>query len=133
MVGEHLSRVPGRQPDHLYSYSFAQKHDWPEHYSTQGALLAYFQSCADELGLRPFIRFAEVRSAVYDDARAVWTLEVCTSDGTTEWLEANAVISAVGQLNRPLIPDIAGLDTFAGPFHHGPLGPRRRPAGTAGR
>ena len=106
-------------PNHLYSYSFAQKHDWPEHYSTQGELLAYFQSCADELGLRPFIRFGtEVRSAVYDDARAVWTLEVCTSDGATERLEANAVISAVGQLNRPLIPDIAGLDTFAGPLFH---------------
>jgi 4-hydroxyacetophenone monooxygenase len=106
-------------PNHLYSYSFAQKHDWPEHYSTQGELLAYFLGCADELGVRPFIRFGtEVRSAVYDEARAVWTLEVGTADGTTERFEVNAVISAVGQLNRPLIPDIAGLESFAGPNFH---------------
>ena len=106
-------------PNHLYSYSFAQKHDWPQHYSTQGELLAYFRGCADELDLRRFIRFGtEVRSAVYDDTGGRWTLEVRNPDGTIERLEADAVISAVGQLNRPLMPDIAGLDTFAGPCFH---------------
>src|SRR5207245_4724316 len=33
-------------------------------------------------------------------------------------VEANAVISAVGQLNRPLFPDIEGRDSFAGPSFH---------------
>ena len=33
-------------------------------------------------------------------------------DGTDETLRANAVISAVGQLNRPKLPDIAGRDSL---------------------
>src|SRR5207344_1430105 len=28
-------------PNHLYSYSFAQRHDWPYHFSTQDVLLEY--------------------------------------------------------------------------------------------
>ena len=52
-------------PNHNYSYSFAQRHDWPLHFSTQDVLLDYFRSCADVFGLREHIRFAtEVVSAV---------------------------------------------------------------------
>jgi len=39
-------------------------------------------------------------------------------DGHEESVAANAVISAVGQLNRPLLPDIKGRDSFAGPSFH---------------
>jgi 4-hydroxyacetophenone monooxygenase len=39
-------------------------------------------------------------------------------DGTEEKLEARAVISAVGHLNRPKLPDIPGMDSFAGPSFH---------------
>ncbi|MFB3105451.1 MAG: flavin-containing monooxygenase, partial [Pseudomonadales bacterium] len=39
-------------------------------------------------------------------------------DGTEETLTANVLISAVGQLNRPNMPDIEGLDTFEGPLFH---------------
>ena len=35
-----------------------------------------------------------------------------------EDLVANAVISAVGMLNRPSLPDIEGLDRFGGPCFH---------------
>ena len=34
-------------PNHNYSYSFAQRHDWPFHFSTQDVLLDYFRHCAD--------------------------------------------------------------------------------------
>ena len=44
------------------------------------------------------------------------------------------VISAVGQLNRPKLPDIPGRDSFRGPLHAlGSLAARRRPEGQAGR
>ena len=68
-------------------------------------------------------------------AAARWTLQAPRhGDGRAEQSRCNALISAVGMLNRPSVPDIDGLDTFAGPVV--PLlalGPRRRPARQAGR
>ncbi|MBK9180918.1 MAG: NAD(P)/FAD-dependent oxidoreductase [Acidimicrobiales bacterium] len=106
-------------PNHLYSYSFAQKDDWPQHYSTQEALFEYFRAFADEHDLRRHVRFdTEVRSVTFDDATSTWALQVRSADGSEETIEANAVVSAVGQLNRPLMPDIPGIDTFEGPWFH---------------
>jgi 4-hydroxyacetophenone monooxygenase len=106
-------------PNHNYSYSFAQRHDWPFHFSTQDVLLDYFRSCADAFGLRPHIRLGtEVVSATWSDTDSLWTVAVRKPDGSEESLTANAVISAVGQLNRPSFPDIKGRDAFAGPSFH---------------
>ena len=103
----------------FYSYSFAQRNDWPEHYSSQQVLLDYFRSVADEHGLREHIRFdTEVTSVEFDDTAKTWTLQVVTKDGREEAIEANAVVSAVGQLNRPSLPDIPGVERFEGPAFH---------------
>jgi 4-hydroxyacetophenone monooxygenase len=105
-------------PNHLYSYSFAQT-DWPQHFSTQAELLGYFQGFADRFGLRPLVRFGtEVLSATLDEGSMCWQVQVRTPDGAEEVVEANAVISAVGQLNRPSFPDIPGVGDFAGPAFH---------------
>ena len=112
---------PGCRVDvsnHLYSYSFVQT-EWDHHFSTQDTLLAYFRRCCDELGLREHIRFGtEVTTASYDDATGTWQLGVRDSDGREESVTVNALISAVGQLNRPHLPEIAGIDRFAGPWFH---------------
>ncbi|MDQ1394893.1 MAG: 4-hydroxyacetophenone monooxygenase, partial [Acidimicrobiaceae bacterium] len=106
-------------PNHNYSYSFAQRHDWPFHFSTQDVLLDYFQRCADVFGIRDHIRFGtEVRSATWSDEDERWTVVVRTADGVEESIGANAVISAVGQLNRPSFPTIEGRDSFEGPSFH---------------
>jgi 4-hydroxyacetophenone monooxygenase len=106
-------------PNHNYSYSFAQRHDWPLHFSTQDVLLDYFRRCADAFGLRADIRFeTEVLAAVWSESARAWTVEVRRRDGTVESIDAAAVISAVGQLNRPLFPEIEGRDSFAGPSFH---------------
>ena len=106
-------------PNHNYSYSFAQRHDWPLHYSTQEVLLDYFRRCADAFDVRPHIRFGtEVVSATWDDDEGLWHVLVRRKDGTEETVTAHAVISAVGQLNRPSYPDIEGRDSFAGPSFH---------------
>ncbi len=106
-------------PNVLYSYSFAQK-VWPQHFSTQSTLLEYFRSCADEFDLRRHIQFgAEVVDATWDDSRAVWCVRVRRGvNGVEEVLEAEALVSAVGQLNRPKFPVIEGMDTFAGATFH---------------
>jgi 4-hydroxyacetophenone monooxygenase len=106
-------------PNHNYSYSFAQRHDWPFHFSTQDVLLDYFRRCADELGLREHIRFhTEVLSARWSDDELGWAVRTRDADGHEESIVANAVVSAVGQLNRPLLPDIPGRDSFHGRAFH---------------
>jgi 4-hydroxyacetophenone monooxygenase len=106
-------------PNHNYSYSFAQRHDWPYFYSTQDVLLRYLRECADEFGVRDAIRFrSEVRAAAWSDAEQRWSVVVAGPDGAEQTLTVDAVISAVGQLNRPLYPGIEGRDSFRGPAFH---------------
>ena len=106
-------------PNHNYSYAFAQRHDWPFHFSTQDVLLDYFRRCADTFQLREHIRFAtEVVAADWSDETSVWSVRVRDREGDEAAITVNAVVSAVGQLNRPSFPDIAGRDTFTGVSFH---------------
>lgn len=102
-------------PSHLYSYSFARKTDWGRRYAEQSDILGYIHDTADRFGLRDFVRTGvEVTSAEYDDATASW--RVRTADGET--LEADVLVPAVGQLSRPALPPIPGLDSFEGASFH---------------
>ena len=68
-----------------------------------------------ERGLGPHLRFGTgVAAAEFDERRALWHLIL--DDGSP--LQATAVVSAVGQLSRPALPDIPGRDDFAGPSWH---------------
>ncbi len=112
------NRYPGCRvdnPNHNYSYSFAQRHDWPLHFSTQDVLLDYFRDCADEFGVREHIRFGtEVRSATWDDADGAWTLVVRTADGA----EDTVVAQRGRERGRPAqpaeLPRHPGSRPFAG-------------------
>lgn len=105
-------------PNHMYSYSFAQRNDWPQYFSSQPVLLDYFRDCADEFGLRQDIHFGTtVEEICFSEESATWKLHLRTEHGSTE-ATADAVISAVGQLNRPAWPDIDGRDEFAGLSFH---------------
>jgi 4-hydroxyacetophenone monooxygenase len=100
-------------PNHFYCYSFEPNHDWSRHFSPRRELWQYLERCADKYGVRPHIRFnTEVAAAAFDKDK--WRLT--TAQG--EKLDANAIICAVGQLNRPHIPDIKGLGDYAGPAFH---------------
>jgi 4-hydroxyacetophenone monooxygenase len=116
------NQYPGCRVDvnnHFYSYSFAQRRDWPENFSSQPVLLDYFRRFADDNGLRPLIRFdTEVAAIELDESTMRWTLQLLGPDGAEESLTADAVVSGVGQLNRPNLPDIPGLERFAGPAFH---------------
>lgn len=102
-------------PSHLYSYSFARKTDWGRRYAEQPDILGYILDTADRFGLRGMARTGvEVTSAEYDDGAALW--RVATASG--EIFEADVLVPAVGQLSRPALPRIPGLDTFAGPSFH---------------
>ena len=117
-----LNTYPGCRvdnPNHMYSYSFEANHAFPQYYSPQPVLRAYFQGVAERRGLREHIRFeTTVETAVYDEASGHWRVTVRTRDGGREVIEVNAVVSAVGQLNQPRYPDIEGLESFDGPSFH---------------
>ena len=84
-------------------------------------LFDYFDRITDKYAIRPHIRFnTEVESAEFNEESGGWAVTVNSSDGALEVIEANAVISAVGQLNRPRMPEIAGREAFEGvSFHSG--------------
>lgn len=113
---------PGARVDvgnHFYCYSFESSDHWTEFFARQPELQAYFQGVMERHGIDEHVRWStEVLGAVWDDAAGTWSVRVRRPDGEEETLTARAVISAVGQLNRPHLPDIPGRDDFAGPSFH---------------
>lgn len=119
---------PGARVDvgnHFYCYSFEPSDHWSEFFAQQPELQAYFQGVMDKYGIGEHVRWStEVRSATWDEATDTWAVVVQGVDadgrpvGEPETLTARAVITAVGQLNRPSIPDIPGREDFAGPNFH---------------
>lgn len=106
-------------PNFDYSFSFAQKADWQQHFSERDAIYDYFRRVSEDLKLGQYIRFStRVLGAKFDDATLLWTVRYSEEDGAEYTEQFNALISAVGQLNEPSIPDIPGRDRFAGDTWH---------------
>ncbi len=101
-------------PSNLYSYSFAPNPDWSRTYSRQPEIWDYVRGVADRFGVRRYIRLGvEVTDAAWDEDAGRWRL--ATSDGE---IEARILVSAVGLLTEPKVPDLPGLDTFKGAVFH---------------
>lgn len=106
-------------PAHLYSYSFAPRREWSRYYAKQGEVLGYLTEVADRFGVRRAVRFGtQVLRARWDDAAARWRVDLEGPDGQRHQLVVNVIISCVGTLNQPAIPDLPGLEDFAGPWFH---------------
>jgi len=105
-------------PSHIYSFSFA-KHDWSQYFALREEIQHYFEKVATDYGIRPYIRFhTQVRCARYDEHHTQWQVDVEDDDGTTQTLHADMLLSAVGLLNLPKMPDIRGIQDFQGPCFH---------------
>ncbi|MBX3093335.1 MAG: NAD(P)/FAD-dependent oxidoreductase [Cryobacterium sp.] len=118
MGGTWLENVyPGVRLDtnnFAYGFSFAQTKDWTHQFSEGSTILEYFRSLCDSENLWPHFRFStRVDAATFDATTGSWTLEV-TSDGVADTVTARALVSAVGQLNLPKLPDIVGVGEFSG-------------------
>jgi cation diffusion facilitator CzcD-associated flavoprotein CzcO len=101
-------------PSALYSFSFWPWR-WSRRFPPRQEILTYLRALVRERGLAPHLRFGSaVTAAEFDERRARWSLTL--EDGSL--LQATAVVSAVGQLSRPALPDIPGRDDFAGPSWH---------------
>ncbi|MDC1487824.1 NAD(P)/FAD-dependent oxidoreductase [Gammaproteobacteria bacterium] len=105
-------------PNHFYSYSFEENHQWSQYFSQQPELEQYFQACFDKYDLAGMTQFnTEVSAMIFDDSTNLWSIQ-SINNGSEQSEEFNLVISCVGQLNQPKIPEINGLESFDGNIFH---------------
>lgn len=111
------NRYPGCQcdvPSNLYSFSFAPNPDWSQTFALQPEIWRYLRGVADDHGLRSHLRLGcELQEASWDEQAGLWRLE--TSRGT---MTARVVVSGMGELSKPAIPNLPGIESFAGGAFH---------------
>ncbi len=106
-------------PNHFYSYSFAPNTGWSSNYSKRDEMLDYQRKVAADLDLRRHIDFGvEVLKMDWHEDRRRWEVTTREPDGSTRSRWADAVITAMGFLNRPKLGSIRGIDTFTGQSWH---------------
>lgn len=110
------NHYPGAECDvasALYSYSFAPNPTWDFKWAKQKQILQYVNKFADNFGLRPHIRCgSQVVRAEYQNGE--WRVTLKGGDQ----LQARYLVSAVGQLHHPRIPNFDGLNDYSGPVFH---------------
>lgn len=123
----YWNRYPGARFDsesYSYGYSFSQElldeWDWSEHFSAQPETLRYLNHVADKFDLRRDMQFdSRVARATYDDEAPGWEIELEGGARARAWL----LITAVGPLSAPVMPDIPGINDFRGEAYHTGLWP----------
>ncbi len=120
----YWNRYPGARcdvPSQQYSFSFSPELErewvWSEKYAAQPEILSYIRHVADRFDLRGLIQFeTRVTAARFDEVDTVWSIQ--TDAGET--VRARYCIMATGSLSASRLPDIPGIETFAGrTFHTG--------------
>ena len=102
-------------PSFSYQFSFEQSPDWSRTYAPGRELKAYAEHCVEKYGLRPKIRFGtKVVSADFDDEHDLWRIQLDSG----EVLTSRFLVNACGVLITPKLPDIDGVDSFAGLTMH---------------
>ena len=134
------NNYPGARVDvanHFYCYSFEPSNEWTHFFAEQPELQNYFETLMDKHSLDEHVRWqTEVIAAEWDDEDGIWTVTLREPDEGLTTLQARAVITAVGQLNRPNIPQSRRQDVSrAGVSLRGvgPLGRCHRQARRADR
>jgi len=101
-------------PSHLYSYSFALNPRWSKTYANQAEILTYLEKVAVDHRLGPHLRpNTAITSLRWSDSDRRWMLS--TDDHEHEF---DVVVSAVGMLDVPSVPDIPGASRFRGRRFH---------------
>ena len=118
----YWNRYPGARFDsesYSYAYSFSKEllaeWDWTEHFSPQPETLRYLNHVADRFGLRRDIRFrSRVGTAHFREETRNWDLTL--EDGSR--FRSRFLITAIGVLSAPVMPRIAGVESFKGQSFH---------------
>lgn len=105
---------------HPYIYGLETAPTGWRHYDPdRDEILAYLESVAERNSVTQRIRLgSRVSSAQYDESGGRWNMTIEGRDGTSVSACVDVLVSAVGSLSQPKIPDIRGLDDFGGPWFH---------------
>ena len=114
----HWNTYPGVAvdiPSFSYQFSFEKRSDWSRVYAPGRELKAYAEHCTDKYGVRGHFRLnTKVVAATFDEDEDVWRID--TAGG--EQITARFVIAATGVFSQPKLPDVPGVETFAGATLH---------------
>ena len=132
----YWNRYPGcRFDSESYSYGYSFDKDllrewhWTEHFAPQPETERYLNLVADKHDLRRDIQFgARVRAAEWDEAGRSWTATL--EDGSRH--RSRFLITAIGALSAPTMPNFPGIADFRGQSFHTGLWPKE-PVDFAGK
>jgi 4-hydroxyacetophenone monooxygenase len=117
----HLNHYPEARVDvttFLYQFKFEGDYRWRDHFATQAELQEYHNYLVDKYDLRRRISLnTKVEAARWDEPRKAWIVDIEGPDGART-IEANFIVSASGQFSTPKMPDIRGIENFAGEIFH---------------
>ena len=118
----YWNRYPGARFDSeswTYGYSFSQElldeWNWDEHFASQPETERYLNYVADKFDLRRDIQCnSTVTTARYQEDTRTW--DVTLQDGRA--YRTRFLITAIGVLSAPTMPNIPGVETFKGQSCH---------------
>ena len=116
------NRYPGAATDSesfyyclTFSKEILKEWRWSERYSGWEETLRYMHFVADKCDMWPHIQLdTEIVSADYQEDSGLWRL----TDGSGETHTCKYFVSAMGMISQPVMPNIKGVDQFAGPCFH---------------
>jgi len=115
------TRYPGARvdnPSRAYTHIFGAHFPYSRPFCDWAENQRYFDWVADTFGLRDDILFeTEVRSLTWDEGSSTWEIDFEGPEGRGT-MRSNAVVTAVGFLNRPKLPEIEGMEDFRGGSWH---------------
>lgn len=101
-------------PAHLYGFAAHPNPAWSATFAPGREIHDYLRRVADAEGLGDRLRLrTAMQGARWDAAAAEWLVD--TGDDV---IRASALVLACGRLTEPFVPDIPGLEGFAGPIFH---------------
>lgn len=118
----YWNRYPGARCDsesYVYCFSFSkellQEWNWSGKYPEQPEILSYLNHVADRFDLRRNIQFeTRVTSARFLEDANLWQIETEQGDLVT----ARFLITGIGCISAGNVPEIPGLESFEGEWHH---------------
>ena len=124
----YFNRYPGARFDsesisyHLsWDKEYLQQWDWTEEFAPQPEILKYINGFCDKNDIRRDVKFnTRIASAQWQEHSRTWVL----TDTNASRYTSKFLITCVGILSAPQLPNIPGLSNFQGQAYHASRWPR---------